>query len=170
MKQETVILGSLWQVTIYAAFQRAKVYKENISQEDKTHLKECLQSSINNVMGSYESKVSEKDHIKNIEKIKKSVDKKWGHILDQSSISYGVVQKAFNLHLKLMWCLKKIPEPPHCPLDSIIIRHLSIKDRENWTGIRDIQIYKTLISKLQNIAKESNMSLAQWELMTYKKT
>ena len=42
MIQEEVVIGSLWQVTIYAAFQRAKVYKENVTLKDKTNLKKCL--------------------------------------------------------------------------------------------------------------------------------
>ncbi|SDJ63273.1 hypothetical protein SAMN05216338_105731 [Bradyrhizobium sp. Rc2d] len=34
---------------------------------------------------------------------------------------YVVAQKVLNLLLKYYWCLARIPEPPYCPIDRIII-------------------------------------------------
>jgi hypothetical protein len=167
MTEDEVIKGSLWQVTVYAAFQRAKVYSSNAEVSDKKGVKQTLEQEINKRLPKYTNPVSEKSHIANIAAIAKAIDKKWSASLDQGSIPIGVVQKAFNLYLKLMWCMKEIHEPPHCPLDKIIIDRLPYKHRKSWTKIRDIETYKILVVHLKK--KTGGKSLAVWELETYEK-
>ena len=167
MTEDEVIKGSLWQVTVYAAFQRAKVYSSNATDSDKKGVKQALQIEIDKKLKKYVNPVKEAEHVKNISSIAGSINKKWSSSLIDGEIPIGVVQKAFNLYLKLMWCLKEIPEPPHCPLDKIIIDKLAYKHRKSWTKTRDIETYKTLVVELKKLA--GSKSLAVWELETYEK-
>lgn len=167
MTEDEVIKGSLWQVTVYAAFQRAKIYSDDATDADKKGVKQSLKKEINRKLKKYNNPVTEKAHVDNISSIAKAIDKEWSKSLVNASIPIGVVQKTFNLYLKLMWCLKEIPEPPHCPLDKVIIDKLPFKHRESWTKIKDIETYKTLVVELKKIAGDK--SLAVWELETYEK-
>ncbi len=170
MTKNEVILSSLWQVTIYASFQRARVYTSDADNEIRKGVKESLESAINSKLIHYiERKVTEKDHVKYIKQISKKINTKWGDYLLENEIPIGVVQKSFNLYLKLMWCLKKIKEPPHCPKDKVIIDFLPRKHRTSWTKIRDIETYNNLITNLKVLAEKKKLSLAKWELSEYKK-
>jgi len=167
MTEDEVIKGSLWQVTVYAAFQRAKVYLKEATDSDRKGVKRLLEKEINKKLKNYSKPVTEKSHVSNISSITNAINKKWSASLINGSIPIGVVQKAFNLYLKLMWCLHEIPEPPHCPIDKVIIDKLPYKHRTSWTKIRDIETYEGLVSELKKIA--GNKSLAVWELETYEK-
>ena len=123
--------------------------------------------ALNKKHKKYINPVTEQNHVANISSIASAIDKKWSNSLIDSSIPIGVVQKAFNLYLKLMWCLKEIHEPPHCPLDKVIIDKLPYKHRKSWTKIKDVETYKTLVLELKKIAGDK--SLAIWELETYEK-
>ena len=169
MTKEEMMIGSLWQVTIYTAFQRAKVYSEKATIQDKKKVKQYLFKLITAKLPSYKTKVSEKVHIKNILSISKSINSKWSKSLHKKEIPIGVVQKAFNLYLKLMWCLDEVVTPPHCPVDKVIIDMLEKKHRTSWTKIRDIKVYENIISQLKLLAKDKGLSLAEWELSEYKK-
>lgn len=169
MTKDEVIKGSLWQVTVYAAFQRAKVYSMNASVADKKGVKALLEEEINKRLEQYKTGVTEEDHVENISSIAQAINNEWSNSLEHREIPIGVVQKAFNLYLKLMWCLGEIKEPPHCPLDKIIIDKLPIRHRTSWTRIRDLETYNGLVRELKKIADEEKKSLAVWELETYER-
>ena len=82
-------------------------------------------------------------------------------------MKFGVVQKLFNLYLKLQWCLGNCAEPPHCPFDSIIIKKLSMKSPPRWTKFNDRKIYMDLVERALEVS--GNKSIAKWELETYQK-
>ena len=167
MTKDEVIKGSLWQVTVYAAFQRAKVYSKEASDEDKKGVKALLEKEINKRLRKYSKPVKETNHVRNISSIADAINRKWSHSLEHGEIPIGVVQKAFNLYLKLMWCLHETPEPPYCPLDKVIIDKLPRKHRTSWTRIRNLDTYRNLVKQLKIIA--GNKTLAVWELETYEK-
>lgn len=170
MTKDEVIKSSLWQATVYAAFQRAKVYSGTATDIDKRGIKQTLEKEINARLPKYVSAVSETTHVKHIEAIAQNINNtEWSSALEYGKIPIGVVQKAFNLYLKFMWCLKKIHEPPHCPVDKVIIDKLPYKDRKSWTKIRDIQTYETLVNQLKELAKNEGKTLSLWELEVYEK-
>ena len=78
-------------------------------------------------------------------------------------LRHDSAQKALNLYLKLLWCLGKVKEPPHCPFDSIVISKLGKK--LNWTELDDIQPYKDLVNSARTLA--GKLSIAKWELEIY---
>ncbi|QIB66955.1 hypothetical protein [Kineobactrum salinum] len=167
MTEDEVIKGSLWQVTVYAAFQRAKVYSRDASDSDKKGIKDLLRKEIDEKLKNYANPVAEDLHMSSISSIANAINKNWSAALLDDEIPIGVVQKAFNLYLKFMWCLKEIPEPPHCPLDKVIIDKLAPTHRKSWTKIRDIETYNILVAELRKLA--GSRSLAVWELETYEK-
>lgn len=86
-------------------------------------------------------------------------------ILKNGTYKYGVAQKLLNLALKYYWCLGYIPEPPHCPVDRIIIDKTQLKGKVNWTEIEDEHEYRQVIEAVRKIA--GTESLARWELLNY---
>ncbi|MDO6427562.1 hypothetical protein Q4489_11080 [Thalassotalea sp. 1_MG-2023] len=167
MTKDEMIKNSLWQVTIYAAFQRAKIYSDSATDEDKKALKQSLKNEVAKIIINYSSPVSEAAHFSNISLIAKNINTEWSFALSNRAISIGVIQKALNLYLKLMWCLNEIPEPPHCPLDKVIIDKLAFKHRKSWTKITNIETYEELINQLKELSGDK--SLAAWELEEYEK-
>lgn len=168
-RKHAVIKDSLWQVTVYASFQRAKIYNATATDADKRQVKELLRCEIQKKAKSYSNEIREAQHVKNIKAIADAINKKYASCLLHDQIPIGVVQKAFNLHLKLMWCTGQAAEPPHCPIDKVIIDKLPYKHRRSWTKIRDIETYKHLVGALKTLAEKSERSLAIWELEEYEK-
>jgi hypothetical protein len=72
------------------------------------------------------------------------------------------------LYLKYLWCIGLIPEPPHCPFDSIIISHLPKSSAKNWTALDNIGDYLCLVRAAQNVAQDKTLS--QWELLQWSKS
>ena len=169
MTKDDVIKSSLWKVTVYAAFQRAKIYSDTADNDQKSGVRETLKNEINAKLPKYLDTVSENAHLKNIKVISNKINQLWSCALEHGEIQIGVVQKAFNLYLKLKWCLKEIPEPPHCPIDKVIIDKLPFKHRKSWTKIRDIETYSNLVKQLKILANSENKTLALWELEVYEK-
>ncbi|MEJ2612693.1 MAG: hypothetical protein P8179_22210 [Candidatus Thiodiazotropha sp.] len=103
MTEDEVIKSSLWQVTVYAAFQRAKMYSKEAKDYERKGVKQLLEKEINKKLKNYSRTVTEESHVSNISSIANAINKKWSASLINGSIPIGVVQKAFNLYLKLMW-------------------------------------------------------------------
>ena len=82
-------------------------------------------------------------------------------------------QKALNLYLKYAWARGIIPEPPHCPIDSIVLAKIEKCPRSarcqicpNTTGttIRTTQEYLHFVEKAREAANAQGKILARWEL------
>jgi hypothetical protein len=52
-----------------------------------------------------------------------------------------------------------IPEPPHCPVDRIILEKLG--DPRNWTQLDDIKEYQEIIESIRKLAGDKSPS--EWE-------
>jgi hypothetical protein len=74
-----------------------------------------------------------------------------------------------NLALKYYWCLGLIQEPPHCPVDKIIIDKTVFRGKINWTQMLTEREYLKVISAIGSLAEEQNCSIAQWELNNYER-
>jgi hypothetical protein len=79
---------------------------------------------------------------------------------------YGVAQKLLNLALKYHWCLGQISEPPHCPIDRIIIEKTHLRGQVNRTEIVDEEQYRAVIEAVRRKAEPE--SIARWELLNYR--
>jgi hypothetical protein len=65
------------------------------------------------------------------------------------------------LYLKNLWRLGKIAEPPHCPLDDIVLRIGGLCG--SWTTSDSQQEYMDWIRWLRIRAKRQNLTLSVWE-------
>ena len=88
-------------------------------------------------------------------------------ILGPQGYKIGVAQKLLNLQLKYLWCLGLAAEPPHCPIDRVVIGKSSLRNQVAWTQITDIDEYRRVILALKALADQVGQSLASWELHTY---
>jgi hypothetical protein len=116
---------------------------------------------------SYSQKCSEQTHYNNIDKLIQHANKIDPGILGKNGYKYGVAQKFFNLSLKYYWCLGIIDEPPHCPIDRIIVGKVMEGVNINWTQILNKSQYEQIIERIKIISKKENISIAIWELINY---
>ena len=152
------------------AVGRSKTYKSKTSESIRFDIKNFVKYFINKeFLKDYRSKVDDNLHINNIELLSKEVGKKFFANLHNDRFRIGSSQKVLNLYLKYLWCLNDIVEPPHCPIDAIILNSLKKKCNLNkkkvfnisWTKLDSIDEYKNIISEARNIVG-NNLSL--WEL------
>lgn len=147
-------------VTIQAAFQRGTVYASStLRNKDRKELKDNIKKELKKISRKYINKVSEEEHIGNIKGLADRIGKKHRKKLKKRKLRVGTAQKLLNVYLKFLWCLGDIEEPPHCPIDSIVLKE--IKDNSSWTKLDSIKDYKKIISKIREHIK--NETIAKWE-------
>jgi len=150
---------------IGAAFQRSIIYSDSASTADKDQLKRALERCLRKVERQYASQVSSNKHLQTISGVARSISGHYAAILSNGRFRVGTAQKAVNIYLKLLWCYGWIPEPPHCPVDSIVLAAIG-DAKTKWTKIADIAEYSKVIDAIrQHIAETSpETSLSDWEL------
>ncbi len=150
--------------SVNASLKRNPTYLPEVFPSDnrrktfrKTFIKEILKYSEN-----YSELVSDENHIENIKRMCDYISKEHGDILINSRLNFGTAQKAFNLYLKFLWCLDpNKANPPHCPLDRIVLQNAGI--HENWTELDCEDTYQKWIDTLKEKADNYD-SLQHWEL------
>jgi hypothetical protein len=162
MKQQFLI-NQFWANSIGAALQHSKAYIAGTSDLDHRRFRDLMKAKVERISAQYKNdSVSELKHINNIQAIVDS-SREFAIILNNGQITFGIAQKILNLYLKFLWCAGIISEPPHCPLDSLILKRI------NWRGVgftaMSHEDYKRAIQALKEIIGKK--SLAQWELEIY---
>jgi len=149
-----------------SSVQRNNTNLRSLSDEQISQLKSGVYNMLfNQLLEAYENEVIENQHIKNIIRIKQKVIQYSRLFNIEIYYKISSAQKLLNVLLKFLWVSDYINEPPHCPIDRIIINNLPRNERVNWTNINDVRIYKTIINRLRNLTNHE--SLAQWELRIY---
>ncbi len=106
--------------------------------------------------------ISDDQHCDVIRKISENLSSKFGNILQDAALRYGISQKALNLYLKYLWRLKTVvTQPPHCPVDSVVLRKGRILG--SWTKCKEEKEYRDWIDALRIKAKQKGLSLSEWE-------
>ncbi len=155
-------------LSINGAFQHNHVYEAQVSQDQKTVLKEEIYEELNKIVTEYNQSdinIDCETHITKIEGFRTWLEGKTEIIRPEKhgedGATFGTAQKLLNLYLKYMWCLGILNKiPPHCPLDSIILQKtLGLKER--WKKMSKGQ-YDVITKKMPNIEK-----IAEWELMEW---
>jgi hypothetical protein len=150
MKRREFIQSEVWILSTFGAFQRANIYKNNISEIEKKHFRFQLKEFIINVLvDDYRQDVNEKTHVQNIEQLS-DFSKNFDSILQGGKLNFGVSQKLLNLYLKYLWCMDMVATPPHFPVDSIIQKKLRVSSPVPWTKMTTSVDYLRII----DIAKE----------------
>ena len=119
-------------------------------------------------LDKFAKKYPGEEYIKILNDFQKEINNsEYTDILNDGKITFGRVQKLLNLYLKYQWAFGfKKDEPPHCPIDSIILGEIKWKGL-SWTKPEFTEgEYKKAIDTCKK--KSGNTSLAQWELFTFK--
>ncbi len=161
----------LFRLSLNAAFQRNKIYKNKPSKEEEKAFKEYLRQYMEKWLSDTNSNdsYSDKDHYRAIVNLSNIISRKFNFLLARNSLKIGTSQKLLNVYWKANWIFRKgIKEPIHCPFDGIIIRKLPAEVKKiSWTKIKNIQQYKALVNTARSIS--NGQSLAVWELLEYNK-
>lgn len=137
-----------------------RVYREGISDGDRTTLVNGLQATVKEMARDYVNPIDESKHLANIRKLTERPD--WAVHLNGGSLTFGVAQKLFNSYLKYLWCLNEIATPPHCPFDSYILNKLDLCGCETrWTYANE-KDYVLWVNQAKTVARDA--TLAEWEV------
>ena len=161
--------GILVRLTFDGAFQRAKIYKKNISNVQRKEFRNSVAALLPKFLKKIQKRkrYSHSDHYKTIESFSNKVLKKHRGILGGNKLRIGNAQKFLNLYWKVSWLLHKgTSRPIHCPFDSIIMKRLPKKVRVSWTQFDTIDEYKQLVEAVQTKIGVDK-SIAEWEMKIY---
>lgn len=162
--QKEFIQNEIWILVFGGAFQRASLYKKNVSEKERKDFRIKLRAYIENTfLPQYKNVVNEEIHIENITNLSEFTTA-FNKILTNGIMNFGVSQKLLNLYLKYQWCLGLIEKPPHFPVDRIIQQKLNFKPIISWTQIKKVDDYMKIINCGKDLANKQNISLAQLEL------
>ena len=172
-KIKSFLLDEFWRLSIQGAFStrksNVKIYSKvkNVKDSDKKNFRDCLREKIERfIIPKYiNCTIDDVSHYFNIKKVQiyfQECDTK--HILEGIP-NIGICQKLLNLYLKYLWCINEISMPPHCPIDSIVLKEANIKF--NWTEIDTLDQYKNIINSIKSTI--GCLPLAVWELSIYNK-
>jgi hypothetical protein len=164
-QQERFMRDEIFSLTLMATVQRAHVYASDGDADAKWRFQKALRQSLQQLEPSYRETVTEEDHMRNVVALSAKLSLDHADILAGRRFRIGTAQKALNLYLKYLWCLGKLPVPPHCPFDYRVIAKLSEYFGPSWTKLDDLKDYVGLVVAAK--AKAGSMSLAEWELRTY---
>jgi hypothetical protein len=169
--KQDYLVGELWILAWNASVQRARLYRGGIepSPEDSSRpfrgaVIDYLESRI--IPKYREDRVTEEQHYKHIDDLVAYANSVGEKVLGQLGYKYGVAQKLLNLMLKYDWCLGMITEPPHCPVDRIVIDKTRYKGT-SWTKIVHRSEYQAIIEDIKRLA--GTQSLAMWELSIFER-
>lgn len=169
-KEQKFIVNEIWILAWNASVQRAKLYKKGLNSEDRkaSDFRATIIAHIESeLFQSYKDGCSEDQHYQNIESLIKKANALGAGILGTDGYKYGIAQKLLNLAVKYMWCLGHIKEPPHCPVDRIVINKTKFKNKVNWTEIKERKPYEDVINEIKAFAGAKSLTPAQWELLNY---
>lgn len=155
-----------------ASVQRAKLYNQTIpleKRESDSFRASVLDFVETDLLPKYKSRCSELEHLANIRRLVDFGTTKGKNLLGPDGYKFGVAQKLLNLLLKYLWCLGYVEEPPHCPVDRIVLAKTTLRDRLNWTEIKTAEKYSEAINAIRVVAQGEGISLAQWELKAYRR-
>jgi hypothetical protein len=155
----------LFSMTLMATVQRGHVYSSRATAPGKAAFQAELRRQLEATAATYTATTTDPIHEENIVSLAASLSMSHGATLLNGRFRIGSAQKALNLFLKYLWCVGEMPEPPHCPFDSQIIKKLPRAARCKWTEVDSIETYRELVTAARTVA--AGRSLAQWELAEY---
>ena len=163
MKDE-FIQDEIWILVFGGAFQRANIYKNEVSESNRKYFRNEIKRFVENtIFQQYKNSVNEEAHIKNIQNLSDFTNA-FKEILNNGKMNFGVSQKLLNLYLKYQWCLGLIKTPPHFPVDRIIQQKLNFNPIQPWTQICNVNDYMKIINCAKTLAKDKDISIAKLEL------
>lgn len=120
-----------------------------------------------------ENDINEEVHLRKIQELADTLSKQFKLVLHEGRFRIGISQKVINLFMKYMWSMDEIPEPCHCPMDSIVKSQIQKKFGKislvDWTQLDNINDYLDYVKIVKKIAEKENLSIAKWEFYNWKR-
>jgi len=148
-----------------ASLQRAKVYAPHVTGDQRKQLRIELTAALRDIGSRYSEPVLASQHERHIVELAQRISQRCAGAIANRRLRLGIAQKALNLYLKYLWCLGRIPTPPHCPFDRRVIVHAAPSTQVSWTQIDDLSAYRAIVKSA--VASAGGQSLAEWELRVY---
>jgi len=148
------------QDSLQSALGRNKVYSRDEIAGERAAFRTRFAELIRATATEYAKPVSDEAHCAAITNLSDTLSYEFSSMLRGGRLRYGTAQKALNLYLKYLWRLGRIPEPPHCPVDSIVLNAGAIDAK--WTESDNEEEYKFWIKRLR--WKAQGVRLGKWEL------
>jgi hypothetical protein len=164
--QDQFLRDEFFSLTLMGTVQRAHVYAKDSTEKARKPFQGALRAELERLENEYREPVGEETHVQNILRLSSHLSSNHAKILQNGCFRVGLAQKALNLYLKYLWCLGIIPEPPHCPFDSLVISRLrDYHGPKSWVFLKTEDQYRALIRAAKATAE--GVSLATWELKLY---
>lgn len=164
------LVRELWILAWNASVQRADVYGGGVksgSEEVRPFRENLISYLCSEVIPKYrDHAVNDLEHYQNLDEFVAYANSVGRQVLGQFGYKYGVAQKLLNLALKYYWCLGLVTEPPHCPVDRIVIDKTTYRGA-NWTEIRQRSEYQAIIEDIKRRAVPQSAAL--WELCNFRR-
>jgi len=151
--------------SVMASLQRANAYAPDVTDDQRKQLRGELTSGLRDIGSRYSKTVAGSQHEMHILELVGRVTGPCQAALAGRRQRLGSAAKALNLYLKYLWCLGRIPTPPHCPFDRRVIARLPTHVQVAWTQMDDLREYQALVRAAAVCARGE--SLAEWELRIY---
>ncbi len=161
------IRSQLFALTLSATAQRSNLYQRDLPEDVRRVFQRSLRRSLERIAHNYDATTSDEDHCKNIASIAHHMSELHGEILCHGGMRIGHAQKCLNLYLKYLWVFDLGPEPPHFPVDAIILQFIPAFRNVRWTQMNSLNQYVSIVSAAKLEADKANLSLPQWELHCY---
>jgi hypothetical protein len=162
------LVKELWISAWNASVQDSDLYRKGLkpSSENTRIFRETLiRYPSSEVIPRYgKDGITEEQHYGHIDDVVAFANKIGETVLGPAGYKYGVAQKLLNLILKYYWCLGEVADPPHCPVDRIVINKTRHRGK-NWTQITRRAEYQMIIEDIKRLA--GSQSIAMWELCTF---
>jgi len=163
--REAFLRDVVFGIALNGTAQRGKLYREGSSETERRALRSALRRALENLVEQYRNGLSEAEHIANIDQIARTLSAEHADALNSGRFRIGSAQKALNLYLKLSWCLDRIPTPPHCPFDAIVLSRVPGCEHVRWTELDSLPEYQRIVACARTAAHGG--SIAEWELHLY---
>ena len=160
----------IFGMTLAATAQRSSLYAANLVEAERKPFQRSLRAALETCSEGYTSRVAEEVHLEKIGSLASDLSRRHSGLLNSGRMKFGHAQKALNLYLKYLWCIGRVEEPPHCPIDSIILKRVPGFTDVRWTQLTTASQYMKIIASAKTQASASNLSLAQWELREYNRS
>lgn len=163
--KEQFLADVIFGITLAGTSQRGNLYRREATTHQRNTFRLALRRALENLAEQYSAPVTDNGHVANIYNLAETLSKQHADALAGSRFRIGSAQKALNLYLKMLWCLDRIPTPPHCPFDRIVLSHVPGCERVNWTQFDSLSDYERIVRCARSAA--NGVPLAEWELLLY---
>ena len=157
----------IWILAWGAASQRGNIFSKSLSNSQKVVERNYIKKAVFKILEElkYSKNITENILMEKIEFLVESYSS------STFNFNVGHSQKLINILLKYYWVLGWLKsEPPHCPIDRIVLSKAKIKINgkiPSWTKMKDIDEYKYCIKKIKKFAYP--ISIACWELEIFRR-